>query len=109
MPEMSHRHTPIGLGRRRGDALIVGHYVDGVRGHRISQEVHTQQPVPACHDSSPQMRPACLQLWTETLHSHTPMPLTGAGAGSLATVNFAEFFFPRTLVNNRAGEKRQRI
>jgi hypothetical protein len=24
------------------------------------------QPVPACHDSSTQMRPACLQLWSET-------------------------------------------
>src|SRR5829696_8671471 len=58
-----HRPTPIGQERRRGDAPIAGYYVNSVRGHSNSQEVGMQQPVPACHDSSPQMRPACLHLY----------------------------------------------
>jgi hypothetical protein len=56
------RSTPIGQGRRRGDALIVGHYVDGVRGHSISQEVDTQQPVRACNESTPRILQA-LAKW----------------------------------------------
>ena len=49
---------------------------EGLGAERVlnSQEVGMPQPVPACHDSSPQMRPAWLQLWTEPLHSPTPMP-----------------------------------
>jgi hypothetical protein len=51
------------------------------------------QAVPACHDPSPQMRPACLQLWTETLHSPVPMRKPVTVTGLLATTNFREFLF----------------
>src|SRR5215203_2010541 len=52
----------------------------------------TQQPVPACYDSSLLTWRASCQKATATPHSPTPTPQGPARVGQLATANFREFF-----------------